>query len=115
MIVDKFNEELLNEILFSKKTNQFTKKLSKLIMEMIYNELGRNKYEVSIPKQYRPIVVSKAYDACNRHMFNFNQDKLNVNNVISYVNSIIRSSYAQWIMIYARKLGKTKIIKEEIN
>lgn len=115
------SKSLLNELLLGKETGELSEVGVDIIIDMIniasIKYVDRREYlnTHKLSKKEKKEMIEYAYEIFERKLWiNINPDKLNVkdrhNKALSYIMTIILSSFAGYTMKLARKKGRVKTI-----
>jgi hypothetical protein len=108
MNMDKLNTALKIEIIHYKKTDELTDNLKRLLMELIWLESKKKRYEF-VNDNTKILCEADAYVAACKHCIHFNPERSDKPNL--YVGQIILCSYINTIKKHSPNLIN---IKEKI-
>jgi hypothetical protein len=92
--IKELNELLLKEIIYYKESNELTLKLKNLLMELIWLETEKARYNF-VSDNIKILCEADAYVAASKHCIHFNPERSDKPSL--YVGQIIRCSYIQTI------------------
>jgi hypothetical protein len=105
MTSEELNTALRMEIIHYRETNVLTLDLKRLLMELVWLEMTKERYKF-ISDNIKILCETDAYVAACKHCIRYNPEK--TDNAQAYVRQIIGSAFAGTIVKYASKLGLKK-------